>query len=237
VGKLTITQLARFFVVTLFLTLSVRVDAIAPRGETLPTTSGMGTAETVTPRRSGIEIIPQVSLLSPSKLELHGPLFTVPYNEGFEGLPSIQLGIALPLVTWGNLDIAAVARAGYASREGYVRLRNNDGFERRVPMRLRWLPISGALRFRYRIPGVDFFLPSISVGSGVNLLQQSGFSGADGDFTVPFLSVTPAVTFLDGRGIADWFGGFTFGTSFLVGIGSPQTMRSWSFDLSLNLLL
>lgn len=197
----------------------------------------VGTAA-MKPVPRGFELIPQISILSPSRLELRGANFTIPYSDSFAGVPAVQLGVAIPLGAIADFDLALVTKVGYSSREGLVRLRDNvSGVERMARQTLLWVPVSSVLRASYRMPGVDFVRPSISLGGGVQLLHHSGHPGATDTFVLPFVSITPALTFLEGRQLADWFGGFTFGTSYVVGLSSEHVLRGWSFDLSVNLFL
>ncbi len=212
-------------------TVSARAADESPAGTTEGTTH-------VAAKPPALELIPQLSILSPASLILRSPDFVVPYNESFAGLPAVHVGLAAEITSIGSFDLSAIGRIGLAAKANAVNVQPTSGSARSADVSLLWMPLSASARVVYNIPGVEFFRPVLELGGGVNYLRQSSrVPGLSADFWVPFLFATPGMTFGGGIPGKDWFGGFTFGASIQESISSIQTIRGWSFDLSVNIFL
>jgi hypothetical protein len=189
------------------------------------------------PDVGALELVPQVSMIMPSRFVLSTDRYIIPYSKDLEGLALFSLGAATPIVFWGPIQVEVQAGVGFAHKEGVMALHNQAGVNFNDDISLNWIPFSTSLKISYEIPGIHFMKPALSLGGGVNWLHQSGtLDGVDHAYWLPFWVATPCLTFLAGHH-DDWFGGFTFGVSYQDTFGSAQSLRAVSFDLSLNIWL
>jgi hypothetical protein len=196
-------------------------------------------SETISPARErsalGIELLPQISIVSPTQLTVQNSQYVVPYSESIAGMPAFAIGAALPVGRLGNAQIDVVARTGLGMKTAPIVVKPKSGGAVTANMTLAMVPFSGAAKFLFEIPGVPFVKPVLELGGGVQWLHQSGnLPGLADNFWIPYVFATPGLNFLAG---SDWFGGFTFGVSIQQSVGSNHTLSGWSFDLGLNIFL
>lgn len=198
--------------------------------------------ETTVPRTThvaqDIQTLVQVSIVTPQTFTLTNDRFETPYAQNFNGMPSVQGGVAVPLFLAGGIEAQGIGLLGYGFREGIFNLRTVDGAPARDLVRLHRIPASVGVKFLYHIPWLTFVKPSLTVGGGAQLILQAGrLQGFNDNFWMPFYYFSPALTFFENRAATDWFGGFTFGISYHNDLHPKQVLRAWSFDLSVNLFL
>lgn len=179
-----------------------------------------------------------VSIVTPRQLVLSSPEFEIPFEQNLTGLPTVQLGFTFPLFLAGPLEAQALVSAGYGYKEAVHTVRLRSGEEKRDLIALHRVPAQGALRLLYHVPGMTFMKPTLTLGGGAQWLYQvAEMDGIDKGYWMPFFSVAPALTFFESGASSDWFGGFTFGVSYLSGFETEQRFQAWSFDLSVNVIL
>jgi hypothetical protein len=187
---------------------------------------------------SEVQVVAHVSIITPQTFTLTNTLYEIPYHQNFSGMPSVQVGIAMPLFLAGPVEAQGIGLLGYGFKEGSFNFKTVDGAPARDLVRLHRLPASAGLKFLYHIPWLRFVKPSITVGAGAQLLIQAGrLEGLSSNFWLPYYYFSPALTFFENRVSTDWFGGFTFGVSYQNDLHPKQVLRAWSFDLSVNLFL
>jgi len=191
-------------------------------------------------RSGNWEISPQFSYANPSEFELKNGYFIVPYAANGASFPLLQVSLATPLGYWGGFEFFGEAKVGYGYREGVYQVTNSQSGEFRTDViTLHWLPVSGALRLAYRIPGVSFLKPFLHGGAGAQWLQQSGkLDGITQGFWVPFYAFGGGLSAFDQTESGDhWFGGVRLGATVSRSVGSSQVVRYWSLDAGITLLL
>jgi len=190
-------------------------------------------------RSRRIEITPQMSIVNPSSLHLANDEYDIPYSDAIRGIPTFSLEAGLPIVRMGDFGLSLRARAGYGYKEGTFLVLRRDGSQSTETIRLHSIPLSAGLRLHYHLPGLSSVKPAFQIGLGNQRLHQMGsLPDLRESIWIPFIAWQASVTFFDPIGASnDWFGGFTFGITNSNSINSSHTMRSWSFDLALNILI
>ena len=198
----------------------------------------------IVPRRpSRFVLVPQISVLNPGSFTLTNDAYTSHYSKSQFGIPALFVGGAYHLGSRPNLEFYLDGKLGYGSKSGLVPVdRRASGSQLggsfNEDVRLHYLPLSLGPRAVWSIPGITFLRPTLSAGLGTALLAQVGDSqGFSHTYLLPFYYVTPGLTFLEGNGATDWFGGFQFGVSYLSTFASEQVMHGMAVDLSVNILL
>lgn len=162
--------------------------------------------------------------------------YQIPYSQLLAGFPAFYLGVAKQLKSTGNFQIFGLAKAGFTSKTGQYEIQSRTGETTSARVSLSWLPMSVGTKVQYLIPGFPFVKPSLTVATGVQWLRQSSsLPGITTNVWLPFYTISPALSFLEGTSEIDWFGGFSFGLSYQDSLGFAQKVRTWSFDLSLTL--
>lgn len=220
----------------LLIVMSLGLVALAARAEdaTPATEAPRPVPSSVDTVHPGLELDLTLSIVSPTELVLTNGIHRVPYGDSFAGLPAVQVGLAKKIFEVHPFHLDLTAHAGYGRRNAPVAVPGVG----EQSISLDWVPMSAALRLEYAIAGLDFVRPSLSVGSGVHYLHQSGPApGLTDEFWVPHVFFTPALTFMGGNPTRDWFNGFTFGVMLDRSVSTVQTVRGWSFDLSFSIFL
>lgn len=193
------------------------------------------------PISGAIEVSPQISFFSASKLTLSNAYFDVPYAETLGGLPMFELVLSTPLTYFGSLQVLLQGQAGYGYKEAvFSNIRSHSDANQVFSdvLKLHWIPLAASLRFDYEIPR-SFVKPTLILGAGAQWLFQSGkLDGIEQGFWVPYAFVGPALTLFDQssrRG--EWFGGVTVGPTFKKSFGSSQEIAGWSLDVAAHLVL
>lgn len=198
-------------------------------------------SDTFTPNLRGEtgrwELLPAITITTPTVLKLESDRYTTTYSDQFAGFPVMQISAARFMDRWGDFDWLLQATAGYGTRAGNYETEVDHAVRARDEMRLHFLPVSLSTRFNYNMPGFRL-RPNLAIGVGANWLsQESKLPGFSSSSWVPFVIVTPGLTFLDTSAAGDWFGGFSFGASFFHGFASLQQLQGTNFELSLRILL
>jgi hypothetical protein len=183
-------------------------------------------------------LIPKLSLLSPNIIQLSNNNFNVPSNNNVQGFPLINVLVSKHWFTFAGLDVEMQGGLGYGFRQQTVSLQTGGG-----PvvndMGLHVLPISASFKGIYNIPHFSGVRPGLEIGGGMYwLIQNASASLANDAFWLPFLRISPSLTFFESSyEKGDWWGGFCFGISYQSSIAGRGTFQAWSFDLSTNILL
>jgi hypothetical protein len=180
------------------------------------------------------ELMPQLSVVSPSEFILTNSEYSIPYSTLLLGMPAVYMGIATPIKKEKGLQISLMGRIGYSYKSGDFILTSHSGEQKPSHLTLSWLPVSVGTIAEYSIPGVPFLKPMLTFGLGAEWLRQTGtLDGISTNFWLPYFYVSPAIGFFDTAMTSiDWFGGFTFGVTYQDSFGKKQKARAWSFDLS-----
>lgn len=207
-----------------------------------PETPAAEIAEATTPPPgvsfSYLELLPQASIVTPGNLVLRNSLFRVPYSDLNTGMPSLGIGLGVPLFTAGRFEFFAMAFANYRFKQGSIGVQDSEGNVRQDTLTLHWIPLSGGLKIAFEIPDFSYAKPTITLGAGTQWMSQSGsLSGISTNFWVPYAYLSPALTFLEARSANEWFGGFSFGTTVYRALTTDQTVEGLSLDLTVNIVL
>lgn len=187
------------------------------------------------------EVQAHLSVMSLSNFVLENDAYAVRYSDRVTGLPSVSMGIAQSIGTFGPLQVSGLAHIGLGTREGLMPVVSKGGraSEERVAVTL--LPVTLSTRFLWELPGIRFVKPTFTAGLGVAWARQHSLAeGLSSTFWLPHYFLRPGLTFFDATGSdspEQWFAGFTFGIAFQDTFGTRQRLRSWSFDLSVNFIL
>lgn len=183
-----------------------------------------------------MQLVPQLSILSPQEVVLKNSSFEVPYSDNVPGLFSLSLGTSTPAWITDSLQLFWTGRFGFSHKQGSYNF-TDGGRGRTTDVSLLWVPASLGVKAVYAINQFPYVRPSLAMGSGLQwLYQASAVEGLSQHFLVPFYYVTPGITFFDKKTPDDWFGGFTFGITYQDSFASPQRVRATSFDLSVNII-
>lgn len=204
--------------------------------EPLPEKQNALNIETATQREIW-QLIPTLSVISPREFTLSKDGYSIPYGKNLTGLPALYVGANRSLGSRpfgrGSLEFFSLARLGYSFKDTPMTLG-----ERTARVKLHWVPMEGGLETRFRLADFPYIRPSLTVGGGVHWLYQSGeFTSINASFWVPHVFVSPAISFFESSDPTDWFGGFTFGVTYQHSFASRQTVRAWSFDLGMAIIL
>lgn len=186
------------------------------------------------------EMSPQVSVVSASTLTLTNHAYVIPYSESLHGIPTFSIGVSTPLMTRGAMDITAIARLGYGYKQSAFTVRDKNGnFELSDTIRLHSIPFCLGTKTSLALPGVGGIKAGFTTALGTTLVYQNGsIAGINDAFFLPSVILGPSITFFDqGAGSDDWFRGFTFGVNYEASLFTEQRLRSFSFDLSVSILL
>ena len=139
---------------------------------------------------------------------LRNKAFEIPYADAMPGgIPAFSFGVATPLTTVGQFQFYALGRLGYGAKEGTFEAKASSGAVVRERLRLHLVPVSGATRILYTIPGATFVNPTLIAGAGMFWVNQQGRSpGINQSFLIPYVFATPGITLFEGRNARDWFG-------------------------------
>lgn len=183
-------------------------------------------------------VMPQVSVIMPSDLQLKSPNFEVAYGKQFPSLTQAGLIALTPLFNWGAFRVLSSARLGFSYKAGPFELTKSNGETLREYLKLSWVPMSLGTKFIYTVPNFPFIKPSLTLSGGAHWFYQTGaIKGANQSFWVPYFAITPALSFLEGSMPTDWFGGFTFGLTYQHSLSELHRVNSVSFDMGINILL
>jgi hypothetical protein len=186
---------------------------------------------------SRLGLTPQMSIFNPSGLQIIHGGNQVTHFDTINSIPEFNLTLAVPITAIENWHFFAQARVGYFSKSGLLFGSNAQGRTSSQSLQLDSVPLSVSTRLEYQIDPSFLVRPALTLGIGDQRFHAAG-TGFDEVNWVPFVFITPSLSFLDGETIrADWFGGFTFGVTYQAEIASPQKIRGLSFDLGLNFLL
>lgn len=188
-------------------------------------------------QRENWQLVPSLSVISPREFTLSQDSYSIPYGENLTGLPAVYVGANRALgrnpFGQGTLEFFSLARLGYSYKDTPMTLG-----ERTARVKLHWLPMEAGIETRFRLSEFPYIRPSLTVGGGVYYLYQSGeFPSINTSFWVPHIFVSPALSFFESSDPTDWFGGFTFGVTYQSSVASRQTIRAWSFDLGIAIIL
>jgi len=183
-------------------------------------------------------IMPEVSVVMPSDLRLSSSGFEVAYGKQFLSLTQMGFLALTPLFHLDDIQILSCVRVGYSRKSGKFDLEKPTGEILEDDVKLSWVPMSLGAKLIYTLPLFPFIKPSLTLGGGTHWFYQSAsVSGVNQSFWVPYLFVTPAISFLEGSAPTDWFGGFTFGLTLQRSLSDIQRVNSVSFDMGINILL
>lgn len=189
------------------------------------------------PRR--FEFSPQLSVLSISGLQLPMPGHRVAYTPTLTGLPIVSLLLNRPIADSGRFSFQLQASLGFGTAGGLFTVTPENPLlpVTKEDLSVRWVPMLLSFRTQYRIRRFPSLRPSFTVGIGnLVLLQSSANPALSRTLSVPYLVVSPQITFRDSSAFR-WLGGFSFGFSLIRGLGGDSTLAASSLDLSVNFLL
>lgn len=194
--------------------------------------------DTAPPRIVSYEIAPVISVLAISDLSFPMPNLQVTRPTRYAGLPALGMSITKPLGRLGDFSFALQATAAFGARSGQLTVLQKETQQiTEEEFAVMWIPITAAARLSYRIPGLSFFRPSVTVGFGaLTVVQRSELAELSHTSVVPSFVVSPQVTFLDATSF-HWLGGFTFGATFYRGLSPTTALNANSIDLGINILL
>lgn len=183
-----------------------------------------------------LELIPQFSILTPGRLTLKGPGYTAPLSDVLTGIIGISVGPSWRVTRFGDFDLHAQAQLGYRFKQGIFPIDTDFG-RTEQDVTLHWMPISGAAKVGYIIPGLESAKLSVTFGGGVQWLRLVGqLPALSRSYWVPYFFLAPALTLLE-TDDGDWFNGFTFGATYYQGLSRVQEVSGISVDLALNIRL
>lgn len=189
-------------------------------------------------RISAAEFVSQASILTPGTLELQSDQYATSFSNSATGMPAVAIGLAVPVLRTGGFIFSLQTNVGYRYKQGTYAVKAGGEARPLQPITLHWVPMSLATKLTYDFSGVPFVRPTLIAGVGAQWLHLSGdLPGDTRSFWTPFAYVSPAITILEGRSEDDWFGGFSFGTTYYQSFASPQRISGLSLDLTLNILL
>jgi len=187
---------------------------------------------------TSVQVTPQLSMMSPSTLELSNRYFDVSYTDQARNFPVVHLGLSKSVLQWGGLSLLIHGKVGYTYKEGIYEVRSRASESRTDLLKLHWLPLNAAIRMEYGFPRASFLKPHVTLGTGAQWLYQTGrLDGIEQGFWIPFYTFSPGITIFDQEGVSDWFGGITFSGTYQSSYSSTQLIRGWSIDVGLNVLL
>jgi hypothetical protein len=188
-------------------------------------------------------LTPQLSVISPREISLSNKAYDIPYAETLTGLPAFHLGAGTSLgevsTSLGDFEFFGMARIGYTAKSLPVNLQSREhATERRSgEIKLHWVPLAGGVEIRYSVPGFPFVRPVLTAGGGVHWMYQHGqFNSVNDSFWIPHFFIMPGIAFFESKSPTDWFGGFTFGVTYQDSFASRQKVKTWSFDLSMDVV-
>ena len=185
------------------------------------------------------QFIPSISLFTPSTFILTTDDYQIPYTEQYVGLPSFSVSMVHALGHVDRFELFGIGRVGFGVRSGNFSVINRSNDSRTTDqLSVIFLPISIAAKVQYEFPGLPAIRPGFLIGLGGEWVHQNGsIDGVNRSFIIPSLMTGLSLSFLDAsRGPGDWFGGFTFSTTYQQSLGNQQ-LRGWGFDLGLNIFL
>lgn len=193
-------------------------------------------AEIAQARRSSVELLPQISIVSANNFTLQTESYTIPLSESLQGIPTFSIGMRIPTGTLWGLETAVVPRTGYGYKAGIFSVNGSDGSSNKQNLRLHTLPASATFQALYEIPGVSGLKIGANLGMGaVYVFQNGNEDSLNQSYFLPCLFIGPAVSFMDYGDADDWFHGFTFGVTLQNSLGSKQVLRAFSIDLGVNI--
>ena len=187
--------------------------------------------------QSQVEVLPQFSILSPTRLILSNENVEIPFSRSYRGIPAATVGMAVPFLR-GTFQIDGLIRLGFGYANDHYEIIDRSGTRRGSDLSLYWIPVSLGTRVYYEISGFSYLKPGISFGGSLTFFRHAA-AAADlsKSYWVPTVFLSPMLVFLEGNGHKeDWFGGFTFGATFWSSVAN-QTFNGVSLDLGLTILL
>ncbi len=185
-----------------------------------------------------LQLVPQISILSPGEMVLKNEAYEIPYSQSVPGMFGFSIGSASPLHIEDAFQLYFVSRLGFAYKQAnYSITESNTRNTTNSTINLSWVPASIGVKSVFAVNKFPFVRPTLSVGSGASwLYQSSATDGLSQNFLVPFFYITPGLAFFEKQTPDDWFGGFSFGVTYQDSFASPQRVRATSFDLSINII-
>jgi len=184
------------------------------------------------------ELVSQASILTPGTFEIQSDQYGTSFANSTTGIPSIAVGLALPLANFNQFILSGQMTVGYRYKQGSYAVTSAEEVRPLESVSLHWIPFTLATKISYGIPGVTFVRPTLAFGLGAQWLRLVGdLPGYTRSFWTPFAFISPALTIVEAGGDTDWFGGFSFGPTLYQSFGSPQRISGMSLDLTLNILL
>lgn len=190
------------------------------------------------PKINKLQLVPQISILSPGEIVLRNNTYEVPYSQNVPGLFGFSIGSASPLHIDDHFQLYVVSRIGFAFKQGQYSITDRETRETsNTNINLMWMPASIGVKSVFSINRFPYVRPTLSIGSGSSWMYQgSATDGLSQHFMIPFYYVTPGLSFFEKQSPDDWFGGFSFGVTYQDSFASPQRVRATSFDLSINII-
>lgn len=177
----------------------------------------------------------QASLLSVSDIQISNPFTRSSYANPELTAKLISFEASHRLVETERFIGFAALSLGFSYMNGSARSALQDSEALNDRTNLLWFPLVFSFKAQFPIPDFAWVTPTLSVGTGINFLSQYGNSNRVGLVSwVPSFSISPALLFLGRKRADDWFGGFSFGTTFQSSFASAQLLRVWSIDLGFH---
>lgn len=192
------------------------------------------------PISRGILVAPQLTFLNATELTLSNNYFTVPYTaSGNGGFPMFGLTASGNVAQLGPVEVSLSGRLAYSYKEAVIEAQSPSGSGVKSLLKLHWIPISAGVNLTGNVFGTQAIKPYVFGSVGAQwLYQQGALDGVEQGFWVPFLRAGGGLTLFDSiRRTGDWFGGLQIGASTQNSFGSTQTVKGWSLDLGMTLLL
>lgn len=198
-------------------------------------------AAPVVPETRRFEIIPQVSVITIRDFAMPFLGHRVNYMDSLEGMPMLTLGLSTALGAIGDFGFSVQASVGYGARAASFTTFSlaSDPPSQLPPqsLRMQWLPAILSAKVTYRTPQLSSIRPSLSVGAGsLTVIQTAQNPALNRTVGIPVLVISPQLNFIDLTTL-HWLGGFSFGATWMQGLGGDSRVNSVSLDLGINLIL